>query len=151
MQIYDFSLYFFLMSTIIAPLVEEFFFRGLLFPALAQSRSWKSAACITSAVFTFCHPMNLHIVGTMAFSLILCWIYYSFKSLWMCILVHGVFNFVATNVENYGASWLTRTLNQVSLLSSWSEQFILMGISIVAITLIILRVNYKMGREQQKT
>lgn len=142
-QNYSPSLCIFLISITIAPLAEEFFFRGLLFPALSQSCSWTGAALINSVVFTFSHPTNLHFVGTMAFSIILCWLYQIFESLWICIVVHAVFNSVAISVENYGASWLTRSLSQVSLVSSWSEQFIFMGISLITITIVLLKLNYE--------
>jgi len=143
---YSPSLYLFFISITIAPLAEEFFFRGLLFSALTQSRSWAGAALIDSVVFTCSHPMNLHFVGTMALSIVLCWLYYTFESLWICIVVHGVFNFVAITVENYGAPWLTRSLNQISLMSSWSEQFIFMGVSIFVIVLVLFKINYKKER-----
>jgi membrane protease YdiL (CAAX protease family) len=147
-HIFSPSLYLFLISITIAPLAEEFFFRGLLFSALVKSRSWTGAVLIDSVVFTHYHPMNLHFVSTMVFSIVLCWLYRTFESLWMCIVVHGVFNLVAISVENYGASWLTRSLDQVSLLSSWSEQFIFMGMCMFVIALILRKINYKKDKEE---
>lgn len=87
---------------VIAPIVEEFFFRGYFFSALRSWRGIWPAALITGAVFGVIHagssePAFLVPLGVFGFAL--CLLYVKTRSLYPCIAVHAVNNCAA-----FGAS-----------------------------------------------
>jgi uncharacterized protein len=81
-----------------APLVEELFFRGFLFPAL---RSWKGtwpAAIVVGALFGAAHALGsdpAYLVPLGLFGLGLCLIYQWTGSLWPGIGLHALNNSIA--------------------------------------------------------
>jgi membrane protease YdiL (CAAX protease family) len=70
---------------LMAPLLEEIFYRGLLFEAWARTRSVAAAIILSSAVFAMVHPFMIH-----AFfgGLVLCSLYVRTGALRASILVH---------------------------------------------------------------
>ena len=80
---------------VIAPLVEEVFFRGFMFRALAERMPLAPAMVIGGAGFGIVHlpggdplaALVLSVLGTM-----LCFLYWRTRSLLPCILFHATFN-----------------------------------------------------------
>jgi hypothetical protein len=82
-------------SCLLAPVAEEFLFRGFLFPALAKSRlGIAGAAIMSSAAWTALHVnrTDLAMVQLFAASLLLCWLLMKSGSLRIPILCHALFN-----------------------------------------------------------
>ena len=79
-------------TVIVAPLVEEFFFRGLIFSRLARGMNIYIAAVVSALMFGVAH--GNFIQGTYAFllGLLLCFVYVKSRSLWGAIAVHMGFN-----------------------------------------------------------
>lgn len=85
----------FMALIIIAPIVEETLFRGLLFPSLAQRFGVVAAAVMSSVLFGAIHAqLNVAIV-TFLLGLLLAWLYYKTDSLWPAIMLHSLKNLVA--------------------------------------------------------
>jgi uncharacterized protein len=81
-------------SIILAPLVEEFIFRGLLFPILKQLGFVKLAWWGTSLLFALIH-FNLHaFLPLTVLALMLTWLYDRTDNLLAPILAHSAFNAV---------------------------------------------------------
>jgi membrane protease YdiL (CAAX protease family) len=83
-----------LLATLISPIAEELFFRGLI-----QNLAYKnfhrtsSAITFTAILFTFVHiPMYHQFPALFALGLVLGWSYYRFRSLLVPIAVHILFN-----------------------------------------------------------
>ncbi len=84
----------------IAPIAEEFFFRGVLFRALADRRGFWAGALISGAVFGLVHyPVGEPFADAMVLPLVmtvtgigLAWIYERRQSLLAPIAAHMVFN-----------------------------------------------------------
>ena len=93
--------------TVVAPIAEEFFFRGFFFTAL---RSWKGpwpAAILTALVFGGIHAGSApagYLVPLAAFGFGLCILYWRTGSLLPCIALHCVNNCVALGVTQ-GWGW----------------------------------------------
>ena len=93
--------------TIVAPIAEEFFFRGYFFTAL---RNWKGlwpAAIITGLVFGVIHfsSSDPGFLAPLAFfGFVLCLIYARTRSLYPCITLHSANNTVAFGVSQ-GWTW----------------------------------------------
>ena len=87
---------------VLAPIAEEFFFRGYFFTAL---RSWKGvwpAAVITGLVFGAIHVGSApapYLVPLAVFGLLLCLLYWRTGSLYPCIALHALNNCLAFGVS----------------------------------------------------
>ncbi|HKG17861.1 MAG TPA: type II CAAX endopeptidase family protein [Solirubrobacteraceae bacterium] len=93
--------------TVMAPIAEEFFFRGYFFTAL---RSWKGpwvAAVITGVVFGAIHggsaPVG-YLVPLSVFGFGLCLLYWRTRSLYPCMSLHALNNSLALGVSQHW-SW----------------------------------------------
>lgn len=85
----------FIALVMIAPVVEEAVFRGLMLPALAKRWGWMLATIITSVLFGAIHgQLNVGIV-TFFMGLLLAWLYRRSNSLWPAIMFHSLKNLVA--------------------------------------------------------
>jgi CAAX protease family protein len=91
---------------VVAPMAEEFFFRGYFFAALRNWRGVWPAAILTGLVFGGIHvgsaPVGF-LVPLAFFGFILCLIYHRTRSLYPCIGLHCVNNSIAFGVgEHWG-------------------------------------------------
>jgi membrane protease YdiL (CAAX protease family) len=92
---------------LIAPVVEEVLFRGMIFNELLQNISLVSSIIIQALLFGLYH-MNI-IQGLYAFvmALFLGILYYRFKSLWVPIIFHSAFNAVGIiNSNLFQSIWI---------------------------------------------
>lgn len=90
-----------LYGVIMAPLVEEFIFRGFLFKSFCNRWSPLTAAAISSLIFAVAHGYSLPgTVSTTLFGMICCALYHRTGSLWPSIIMHSLWNL-----------WFTLTLH----------------------------------------
>lgn len=78
-----------------APLAEEVIFRGQLFSALSQTRvGVAGATLVTSAAWAMLHISEpwLSVGLIFVMGLVLGWLMYRFRSLWVVIACHGAWN-----------------------------------------------------------
>lgn len=80
------------LTVLVAPIVEELMFRGLLFHRFARRWGVRRAALVTSAIFAV---MHLNPVGIFALGLLLTVLYLKTGSLWAPIACHALNNAVA--------------------------------------------------------
>lgn len=83
--------YLFFEIAIIAPFVEEIFFRGILFQRL--SYKWGTTNGIILSSFFFAIPHGFDFIGAFAFGVIACLLYLKSRSLWLPLFIH-----IANNV-----------------------------------------------------
>jgi membrane protease YdiL (CAAX protease family) len=96
-----------ILVTVVAPVAEEFFFRGFFFTALRNWRGVWPAALITGVVFGGIHAGGsdpAYLVPLAVFGVLLCLLYARTGSLWPCIGLHCVNNTLAFGVSQ-GWSW----------------------------------------------
>lgn len=79
-----------LLGSIVAPLSEEFTFRGLFLHCWSVHRSIRIGLILTALLFAMLHPQNF--VGMFVFSLVLSLLYLRTRSLWVPIGVHALYN-----------------------------------------------------------
>lgn len=93
---------------IAAPLSEEIFFRGFIFPGLIKGVGLAGAMGVNGVLFGAMHVTGTETLGLLipfsAIGALFCWLYYRTGSLWPCIIAHGVFNAVGFTA-NAIASW----------------------------------------------
>lgn len=93
--------------TVVAPVAEEFLFRGYVFSALRNWRGILPAAVVTGLLFGAVHAGGsdaAYLVPLAFFGFVLCLLYARTGSLWPCIALHCANNSVAFGVSQ-GWSW----------------------------------------------
>ena len=87
--------YLFFAVTVCAPIVEELFFRGLLFSVLKTKYSYWVSAVVVSILFASMHWYLPQMFATFGLSLLLFLLIESGCSLIECMLAHSVWNLVS--------------------------------------------------------
>lgn len=90
---YPFAL--FIGGAVIAPFVEEVFFRGFVFTGLIKKWSWVGAAFISSALFAIAHVVPTSLLPIFILGWIFAFLYKSSGSIWPAILMHMLTNTLA--------------------------------------------------------
>jgi membrane protease YdiL (CAAX protease family) len=90
-----------LAGIVVAPVVEEIFFRGFLYAGLAQRYPWRKAALISSAFFALVHLQPTAIVPIFILGYIFAYLYRRSGSIWPAVVMH-----VSTNALALGAAYL---------------------------------------------
>ena len=88
--------------SVVAPVAEEFFFRGYFFTALRSWRGVWPAAILTGLVFGAIHVGSApapFLVPLAVFGLVLCLLYWRTGSLYPCIALHALNNSLAFGVS----------------------------------------------------
>lgn len=101
----DTAPFFILMAVVLAPLAEELFFRGMLFPAFARRFRVGTAIVLSALLFAVLHvgtgatadlaPNAILAALIFPLGLLLAWIYHRRGTLLAPILVHAAFNLLA--------------------------------------------------------
>jgi membrane protease YdiL (CAAX protease family) len=86
-------------AVVLAPVLEEALFRGLILHGLARRRGPRSATLWTAAFFAFFHFYNpWQIIPTFFLGLLLGWVVLATRSLWSSIVLHSAFNGLSLSV-----------------------------------------------------
>lgn len=85
-------IWFFIVGAIIAPLVEEIFFRGFLFQGFRQKYGWLAALLLSSAIFGAAHLDPVSLIPTFILGCVLAFMYHKSNSLWPGIIFHASIN-----------------------------------------------------------
>jgi membrane protease YdiL (CAAX protease family) len=90
-----------LAGIVVAPVVEELFFRGFVYAGLAERYSWRKAAVISSAFFALVHLQLTAVLPIFILGYIFAYLYRRSGSIWPAVLMH-----VSTNALGLGAAYL---------------------------------------------
>jgi membrane protease YdiL (CAAX protease family) len=82
-------------GAIIAPFVEELFFRGFVFSGLRQRLGWRGAALASAGLFALAHFMPTSVLPIFMLGLIFAFLYQFSGSIWPAILMHMLTNTIA--------------------------------------------------------
>lgn len=110
-------------AVLMAPVLEEIVFRGLMYSRLKKGLPVVAAVIITSLVFGIVHGAIIWAIYTFIFSLLLIWVFERFQSLTACILLH-----MAYNISGMGISLIPEDASVIVI--------ILFVISIVVVGLV---------------
>jgi uncharacterized protein len=86
------------MTCVVAPIAEEFFFRGFMFRVLAERTNVALGAVVTGAVFGLVHLPSGDVVGVLVlglFGVALCLVLWKTASLIPCIMLHAFHNSIS--------------------------------------------------------
>ncbi len=82
----------FLAAVIAAPVAEEIFFRGVLFPYLRSRMRVLSAAVLSAAIFALCHPLPFAWPMLIALGIVLALVTEHCQSIYPAMVLHGLNN-----------------------------------------------------------
>ena len=82
----------FLASGVVAPVVEEIFFRGFLFQGFRQQYGWMPAVFISSAIFGAVHLDPVALIPTFVLGCVLAYVYHRSNSVWPGMIFHAAIN-----------------------------------------------------------
>ncbi len=97
-QIFDrsqFPLAIFIGAAVVAPVVEEIFFRGFVFSGLRNRWDWKKAALASAGLFALAHIIPTSVLPIFVLGLIFAFLYHESGSIWPGILMHMLTNSIA--------------------------------------------------------
>jgi len=80
---------------IVAPVVEELFFRGVMFTKLKNHTSTKVAMLIQAVLFGLIHFNAAQLIPTFLLGCIAAYMYEKYNNIWVPIAFHMVFNLIA--------------------------------------------------------
>jgi uncharacterized protein len=84
--------WFVIVAVIVAPLVEETFFRGFLFQGLRQRYGWISSMLLSSAIFAAAHLDLVALIPTFILGNVLAYMYHKSNSIWPGVILHFLVN-----------------------------------------------------------
>jgi len=84
--------WFFFVGAVLAPLVEEIFFRGFLFQGFRQKYGWITAALLSSAIFAAAHLDLVALIPTFILGCLLAYVYHRSNSVWPGVILHVLVN-----------------------------------------------------------
>lgn len=117
---------------IFAPLAEEAVFRGAIERRLLE-KNWNHwyAIIISAVIFALAHMSVYPFISP--FIIVICWLYYRTRNLWPGILMHAVFNTIASVAQVVGEFVSKKPLSAetVSLPYSITIPLTLLGIAIL--------------------
>ena len=81
-------IWFMLAAVIVAPVVEEMFFRGFLFQGFRQRYGWVAASMLSSAIFAAAHLDPVSLIPTFILGVVFSYVYHRSNSVWPGIILH---------------------------------------------------------------
>ena len=81
-----------LVLSIVAPITEELFFRGIIFKSFLNQYNLKFSIILSSLLFGLIHLNPWQFLGSSLLGIYLSWIYYETENLFTPILAHSFFN-----------------------------------------------------------
>ena len=113
-------LLFFIGGAVIAPIVEEIFFRGFIFAGLRPRYGWQKAAFISALLFALLHFTLTAILPIFILGLIFAYLYQVSDSIWPPILMH-----MLTNALALGAAYAVANADRLGLVIEWFSFFVI--------------------------
>lgn len=118
-----------LVYCLVAPITEEFIFRGVILQRWATKWGIRAGLLSSSLLFGFCHPNNP--IGLSLVGIILGVLYIKTRSLIVPVTFHVLNNIFAASMQFLSSYWTYTPAEQVQQLrSSWWLGIVLMVISI---------------------
>jgi membrane protease YdiL (CAAX protease family)/GNAT superfamily N-acetyltransferase len=123
----------FCVAVLIAPVVEEVLFRGILMQRWARKWGTLTGVIVSSALFALGH---VELLGHFVFGVAMCALYLRTRSLWVPIATHALNNFLASMVQLAGVISPEKEGPEMSLMMLRSQWWI--GLLLLAGSLALL-------------
>lgn len=118
-------------TVILAPVVEELIFRGLIFSRIKSYTGFWIAALISAAIFGVYHLNLAQGIYAFLFGILFCLIYRRFENLLACIFMHASANLLSVILEftgaDYGAVWIYAAVMAACLILACALYFLVIN------------------------
>jgi membrane protease YdiL (CAAX protease family) len=140
MEIFNQSSWFigFITLAIVAPVIEEFIFRGIILDGLLKRYSPTFAILMSSLLFAFVHLNPWQFISAMNIGILSGWLYYRTRNLWLPIFVHVVNNSFPLFLDVFTDIDFSSDLTSLYGGSEWYVLVVLTSIGIVILGLLFL-------------
>lgn len=88
-------------TSVMAPVVEELLFRGLIYKRMRNHVSVLVSSLISATLFGLIHGNLVQFVYAFMVGMIICWVYETFKSIWAPIIFHAGANLIAVLISEF--------------------------------------------------
>ena len=85
-------IWFFVVGALLAPLIEEIFFRGFLFQGFRARYGWVSGMLLSSGIFAVAHLDPVSLIPTFILGCVLAYLYHRSNSVWPGVILHVMVN-----------------------------------------------------------
>ena len=85
-------IWFFIVGALLAPLIEEIFFRGFLFQGFRARYGWVSGMLLSSGIFAVAHLDPVSLIPTFILGGVLAYLYHRSNSVWPGVILHVMVN-----------------------------------------------------------
>jgi uncharacterized protein len=119
-----------LLSWVVAPIIEELVYRGLLYRAWERQWGWIWAMLLSSAAFGLCHPT--HMLSTFIGAIVFVCVLRRTQSLWGPIIVHSLFN-ILVSIPQYGHLLFVKPKAVASDPAGWYLEFACLAFVLIAL------------------
>jgi membrane protease YdiL (CAAX protease family) len=114
-----------------APLTEEIFFRGIILEKFLGKYSYKKAIVLSSIIFSIAH-IGIRAPHALFIGIFIAFIYYKYKSLPLCILIHSINNaYLLLGIAIYKTFEINILFWDINLLVDLIGGFILLIIGLI--------------------
>ncbi len=121
---------------ILAPVVEELLFRGLLFPSWASRWGYRRAAVVSSVLFGL---MHVEVVGAIVFGYVLALIFAKTRSLRVPILIHMANNLLSVIPDLWFAGDSAEEYSLAEFRSEWWIAVVGLGVGCPLLWVLVRR------------
>ena len=84
--------WFFFVGAVLAPIVEEIFFRGFVFQGFRQKYGWVNSMLLSSAIFAAAHLDPVALIPTFILGCLLAYMFQRSNSIWPGVILHFLVN-----------------------------------------------------------
>jgi len=97
----DFSIWFYFKVLIVAPLIEEYLFRGIILNGFLKRYSPSRAIILTTILFSLMHLNPVQYFITFLLGLLTGWYFYKTRNLLSCMIIHSLSNLIGILMLKY--------------------------------------------------
>lgn len=117
---------------LMAPLFEEFIFRGVMLDGLLKRKSTWTAIILSATLFGFVHLNPWQFVGATILGILIGWVYYRTRSLIYCMIIHFTNNFTASIFMYFDTDNSMMDMELVELYGGTTNMYLIISGSILA-------------------
>lgn len=99
----------------IGPICEEIIFRGVILRKFLKSYDPYKAIFLSALIFGVIHGVAIQVIYAFVLGLLLGWIFYRTKSLWLCTFLHVLNNFIAFSSDSDDTSGMRESIGDDAL------------------------------------
>ncbi|WP_284982391.1 CPBP family intramembrane glutamic endopeptidase [Arthrobacter sp. efr-133-TYG-118] len=116
-----------LVSLLVAPIVEESLFRGLLYPMLRKKAGAVVAAVLSSLLFAAMHGNSVQAVAVIPLGLLLALVAERTRRVWPCVVLHLAYNFAAMMLPQAAIQAMSTPLCIGLFSAAWAVLLVLLA------------------------